>query len=133
MNTRKWILATVVLFVLSNVLTTTWYMITDEANFVTFRRPEVNYLGLMINHLVFVIGFIYLIHLLLQVKPGISSAFGFGMILAGIMFVPSGIVVRSIWQVEFNLFFYLNALAHLVIGGILGVGFQMIHRYGAAG
>lgn len=129
MNFRKSILSVIVLFIASNVLTTVWYMVTDDANFVPFRRSEVNYLGLTLNHLLFVMGFVYLFPYYIKEQNTKGKAFLFGMVLAAIMFIPTGMVVRSIWQVDFNTIFLMNAIAHAVIGGILGILISLIYNY----
>ena len=77
----------------------------------------------------FVLGFVYLFPHLIQAKNSKLNAVLFGVILAGIMFIPTGLVVRSIWEVEFNAIFIKNALAHLAIGGIMGVVFSVIYNY----
>ncbi|WP_350292570.1 hypothetical protein [uncultured Croceitalea sp.] len=129
MKTKKSVLAIVILFVLSNLLTTFWYMVTDEANYVPFRRSEANYLGLIINHLVFVLGFVYLFPSYIKEKNTKPNAFLYGVIVSSIMFIPTGLVVRSIWQVDFDLIFLLNTIAHLVIGGILGLVLYIIYTH----
>ena len=129
MNIKKTIIAVLLLFVVSNVLTTVWYMLTDNANFVSFRRDEINYAGLVFNHLVFVIGFAYLFPFFIKNQNNILRAFWFGMVLAAIMFIPSGMVVRSIWQVDFDFIFLMNTLAHLCIGGILGLTIYLVYNY----
>ena len=129
MSAKKSMLSIVILFVVSNILTTVWYMLTDEANIVSFRREEPNYGGLAINHLVFICGFVYLFpHFIKEQNTRIKS-FIYGVVLALIMFLPTGIVVRSIWQVDFNTIFIFNALAHGVIGGILGLISGVIYNY----
>ena len=53
----------------------------------------------------------------------------YGLLMSALMFIPSGIIVRSIWTVEFNSIFLGNCLAHLVIGGIMGMAVALIHNY----
>ncbi|MDC6366981.1 MULTISPECIES: hypothetical protein [Flavobacteriaceae] len=131
MNTKKTILATLTLFIVSNVLTTIWYMLTDEANFLPFRRSETNYVGLLLNHLIFAIGFVYLFPSYIKGNGNYStgSALRYGVLLAAIMFLPTGFVVRSIWQVDFNLIFLWNTMAHLAIGGLMGILLLLIYNY----
>ena len=129
MNYKKSIVGVLVLFIVSNLLTTAWYMFTDDANYVSFRRSEINYGGLMLNHLLFAAGFVYLFPNYMKEKKFKLNALAFGVILAAIMFIPTGIVVRSIWTVEFNQVFLLNTLAHLSIGGIMGVVLSIIYNY----
>lgn len=129
MNLRKSFLAVVVLFIISNLLTTIWYMVTDDANFVSFRREEINYVGLVLNHLIFVAGFVYLFPNYITDRNSKLNAFWYGSVLAAIMFVPTGMVVRSIWQVDFNLIFLMNSIAHLVIGGVMGIVLSLIYNY----
>ncbi len=129
MNIKKSILSVFILFIVSNVLTTIWYMLTDNANYVPFRRSEINYLGLTLNHVVFAIGFVYLFPHHIKEQNTKGKAFLFGVVLAAIMFIPTGMVVRSIWQVEFNTIFFLNATAHAAIGGIQGIVVHIIHNY----
>ena len=128
MSFKKSILATVVLFIVSNVLTTVWYMISDDANMVSFRRAEMNYGGLMVNHLLFAIGFVYLFPYYYQNFKSFGRAFLYGVIMAAIMFIPTGIVVRSIWEVDFNTIFIFNSMAHLVIGGVMGLVAAFIYN-----
>ena len=40
MNFKKSTLSVLLLFIVSNVLTTIWYMLTDKDNMVSFRREE---------------------------------------------------------------------------------------------
>lgn len=129
MNYKKSILAVILLFITSNLLTTAWYMLTDDANFVSFRRAEINYGGLMLNHFIFVMGFVYLFPNYIKSKKSKLNAFWFGSILAAIMFIPTGLVVRSIWKVDFNQIFLMNTAAHLVIGGVLGIVLSLIYNY----
>ncbi len=129
MSIKKSIFSVLILFIVSNVLTTLWYMLTNDANYVAFRREEVNYIGLIINHLVFVVGFVYLFPFYIKTHNTLLRAFLYGIILAAIMFVPTGIVVRSIWNVDFNTIFFWNAIAHFIIGGILGVIIYLIFNY----
>ncbi len=129
MNLKKSILLTILLFVLSNILTTIWYASTDAANYVSFRREEINYGGLMLNHLIFAVGFMYLFPFYARVHNSKSSAFLFGVILSSIMFIPTGLVVRSIWTVEFNTIFLMNTIAHLIIGGVLGLVSNIMYNY----
>ena len=121
MSTRKTILAVIVAFIVSNVLTTIWYMATDEANMVPYRRAEVNYTGLIVNHLIYALLFVHL--LLTYIKPQGTLVKGFvgGIILGAIMFLPQALVIRSIWAVDFNTIFVFNSLAHILIGGIMGL------------
>ena len=129
MSFKKSSLVVILLFIASNVLTTTWYMLTDDANMVSFRRSEINYGGLMLNHLIFVMGFVYLFPSYIKSQNTKLQAFLFGIVVAAIMFIPTGLVVRSIWQVEINLIFLMNTLAHLTIGGILGLLSSLIYNY----
>jgi len=129
MNLKKTILAVAILFIISNVLTTGWYMAMDSANTVPFSRHEPNYIGLVLNHLVFVGCFIYLFPSFIQPKNTINQAIIFGATMAIIMFIPTGMVVRSIWQVDFDLIFMLNTCAHLVIGAILGIVLRTIYNH----
>lgn len=129
MHVKKTVLSIVLLVVVSTVLTTLWYLVTDDANMVSFRRDQINYNGLMLNHLIFVLGIVYLFPMLLEKHNTVLKSFWFGMVLAAIMFIPTGCVVRSIWQVDFNTIFILNSIAHLAIGGVLGLIFRIIHNY----
>ncbi len=129
MNTKKTALALLVTFLISNVLTTVWYMLTDEANFVPNRRAEINYGALMLNHLLFAAGLVYLFPFYYERFKQLKMGFMYGAIVAGIMFIPTGLVVRSIWTVEINTIFFLNTLAHLAIGGIMGLATALIYNY----
>lgn len=129
MNLKKSIFAVVAAFLLSNILTTLWYMLSDDANFVSFRREEVNYLGLIVNHLIYAFVFVYLFSSFYEKVPKIARAFLYGVLMAAVMFIPSGIVVRSIWTVDFDSIFVFNSLAHLFIGGIMGMVVSLIYNY----
>lgn len=129
MNFKKTILAIIAAFLASNVLTTAWYMFSDEANFVSFRKEEVNYLGLILNHLVYASIFVYLFSSFYEKAPKLSRGFLYGALMGAVMFIPSGIVVRSIWTVDFNTIFLLNSVAHVVIGGMMGLLVAFIYNY----
>ncbi len=129
MNLNKSILAVIVAFLASNILTTVWYMLSDDANFVSFRREEVNYMGLVLNHLIYAFVFVYLFSSFYEKAPKLSRAFLYGALMGAVMFIPSGVVVRSIWTVDFNTIFALNSIAHVVIGGIMGVIVSFIYNY----
>ncbi len=129
MNRKKTMLSILILFVVSNILTTVWYMLSDEANMVSFRREEPIFAGLALNHLIFVSGLVYLFpHFIKEQNTKIKS-FTYGVVLALIMFLPTGIVVRSIWQVEFNTIFAINTMVHSLIGGVLGLILSVIYNY----
>lgn len=129
MNFKKTLLAIIAAFLVSNILTTLWYLMSDAANFVDFRREAVNYLGLVSNHLIYAGVFVYLFSAFYEKSPSISRAFLYGVLMATVMFVPSGIVVRSIWTVDFNAIFLFNSLAHIVIGGLMGIVVSFIYNY----
>lgn len=129
MNFKKSILSVLLLFIISNVLTTLWYMLFDDANMVSFRREEINYLGLMLNHFIYAIGFVYLFPFYFKQHKTYLRAFIFGAILSAIMFIPTGIVVRSIWNVDFNSIFIMNSIAHIAIGGIMGLLIAFIFNF----
>ncbi len=129
MGLKKVVLAVLLLFLVSNLLTTIWYMISDNANMVSFRREGMNYMGLMLNHFIFALGFVYLFPYYFRQHKSFVRAFVFGVILSSIMFIPTGIVVRSIWLVDFNSIFILNSMAHLIIGGIMGLILAVIFNF----
>ena len=129
MNLKKAMLAFIAAFLISNILTTVWYMLSDNANFVSFRKEEVNYLGLILNHLIYAGIFVYLFSSFYEKKPKLSRAFLYGILMGILMFVPSGIVVRSIWTVDFNSIFVLNTMAHTLIGGLMGVVVSLIYNH----
>ena len=81
------------------------------------------------NHLIFAVGFVYLFPSYIKDKNTGINAFWFGLVLAAIMFIPTGLVVRSIWKVDFNQIFLMNTLAHLVIGGAMGLVLSLIYNY----
>jgi undecaprenyl pyrophosphate phosphatase UppP len=72
---------------------------------------------------------VYLFPYLVRGKNNKLHAFWFGVVLAVIMFIPTGLVVRSIWKVDFNSIFLMNTLAHLIIGGVLGIISSLIYNY----
>lgn len=104
-------------------------MISDEANMVSFRREEMNYMGLVLNHFIYAIGFVYLFPYYFKEYRTLLRAFVFGLVLSAIMFIPTGIVTRSIWTVDFNAIFIYNCIAHSIIGGIMGLVIALIYNY----
>lgn len=128
MNVKKATLAFVAGFILSNVLTTVYYIITDEPNFVPIRREETIYIGLLLTHLFFV-GIMVAMFPRWARPDGslISQGAIFGALMSAMMFVPQAILVRSIWTVDFNLIFVVNTIAHLVIGAIVGIVIAWIY------
>ncbi len=122
MNSKKAALALVAGFILSNVLTTVYYIVTDEPNFVPIRRAETVYAGMMLTHLIFV--GIMVVMFPRWSRSGqslLSQGALFGALMAGMMFLPQAILVRSIWTVDFNLIFVVNSIAHVVIGAVIGI------------
>lgn len=126
MSTKKSLLALVIAFILSNVLTTAYYMITDEANMIPYRRDEMNYLALMANHLIYAGLMVHFFPSYYSLNPVRSRAFLFGVLIAALMFVPQALVVRAIWTVDINTIFFVNTLGHLLIGGIMALSIAMV-------
>ena len=83
----------------------------------------------MLNHLIYAIGFVYLFPFYYKEYKTYFRAFAFGVILSVIMFIPTGIVVRSIWAVDFNAIFIMNSIAHITIGGIMGLVMAFIFSF----
>jgi hypothetical protein len=123
MNKSK-IYAIIVGVLSSNVLTTAYYMITSSPNHMgAFQRPEYNYLGLMVNHIIYVSILVLTFARWYRTSDGsvIKQGVIYGLLMAAIMYLPQAFVVRSIWLVEFNLIFVSNIVAHLMIGAIIGL------------
>ncbi|MCG8577625.1 MAG: hypothetical protein MI810_22280 [Flavobacteriales bacterium] len=129
MKLKKMLLAILVTFILSNVLTTVWYMVMDDANYVPYRRAEMNYGLLVLNHLIFAAIFVCLHPFFFQKSPKVERGMVYGLLMAAMMFIPQALVVRAIWEVDVNTIFFLNTLAHLAIGAILGVAVSLIYNY----
>ncbi len=129
MNRTRYILSVLIAFIVSNVLTTLWYSLMDEPNMVSFRREEMNYFGLVMNHLLYASIFVYLFPFYYDRKPGALRSATYGALLSAVMFIPSGMVVRSIWTVDFNSIFILNALAHIVIGALMALATAKIYHF----
>ena len=128
MNGKKAILALVAGFILSNVLTTVYYIITDEPNFVPIRREETIYIGLILTHLIFVGIMVIMFPRWARTDGSLIMQGGiFGLLMSAMMFVPQAVLVRSIWTVDFNLIFIVNTIAHLVIGAIVGAAIAWIY------
>lgn len=121
MTTKRFVLATVIAFLISNILTSLWYMLMDGPNEVPFRRETMNYGLLMANHLIYAGLMVYFYHYHFAQRSTVGAAFIFGVLIAALMFIPQALVVRSIWTVDVNPVFFLNTLAHLVIGGVMAV------------
>ena len=121
MPTKTFLLATVVAFLVSNVLTTLWYMLMDAPNVVPFRRETMNYGLLIFNHLIYAALMVHFYPFYRVKHNTISGAFRFGVLIAALMYIPQALVIRSIWTVDVNTIFFLNTLAHLAIGGAMGV------------
>ena len=132
MSTRKSIWAVVAAFLLSNILTTAYYMLTDEANMVPYRRESINYAALLANHLIYAALFVHLFAPYYKQRPQLSRGFLYGVLMAAVMFVPQALVVRGIWKVDINTIFFINSLAHLLIGGIMGVVTALIYGKSSA-
>ncbi len=128
MKAKYFLLSMVAAFIVSDVLTTVWYMVMDEANYVSFRREEMNYGLLTLNHLIYAAIMVYFYTFYFAKKPKLSDSFIYGALMAAMMFIPSALVVRSIWTVDVNPIFFLNTLAHLLIGGVMAVVIHLIVR-----
>lgn len=121
MPTKKFLLATVVAFLVSSVLTTLWYMLMDAPNVVPFRRETMDYGLLTLNHLIYAALMVHFYPYYRVKQNTIGGAFRFGVLIAALMYIPQALVIRSIWTVDVNAIFILNTLAHLVIGGAMGI------------
>jgi hypothetical protein len=122
MNKSK-IYAIIAAVLLSNLLTTVYYIITSSPNHMgAFQRPEYNYLGLMVNHIIYVSIAVSTFTRWYRAGDGgiVKQGIIYGVLMAAIMYLPQAFVVRSIWYVEFNLIFVFNIVAHLCIGAIIG-------------
>ncbi len=128
MTTKRFLLATGVAFLISNVLTSLWYMLMDGLNEVPFRRETMNYGLLMANHFIYAGLMVYFYPFYFAQRSTVGAAFVFGVLIAALMFIPQALVVRSIWTVDVNPIFFLNTLAHLVIGGAMGVAIYYLVR-----
>ena len=128
MNLKKFIFSTFITFFFSTLLTTIWYSLSSEANTVSFTRATPNYGLLTTNHLLYAIGFVYLFPFYYNNFKTTKSAFLYGVIVASIMFIPTGLVVRAIWEVEFDMIFIINTFIHILIGGITGVITALIYN-----
>lgn len=119
-------LSILIAFIISNVLTTVWYMLTDEANMVPYRRAEINYGAMMFQHLIYAGLMVYLFPYYYKEARTKLRAFIFGCLIATIMYIPQAVVIRAIWEVDFNSIFVFNTLAHIIIGGIMGLVISII-------
>ncbi|MFX3625818.1 MAG: hypothetical protein ACN6I4_00525 [bacterium] len=126
MKTKYFILSVIAAFFVSNILTTVWYMLMDEANYVPFRREEMNYAALTLNHIIYAGLMVYFYPFYYLKKPSMGNAFVYGILIAALMFIPQALVVRSIWTVDIDANFFMNTIAHLVIGGVMGVFIKLI-------
>ena len=123
---KKNLLAGLAAFVLSNALTTAWYMAMSDQNAVEFRREEFNYAALMVNHLLFAGLFVYFFPFYYKPAPKIGRAMLYGVLMAALMYLPQALVIRAIWEVEIDLMFAANSSAHLAIGGVMGLAVGLI-------
>ncbi|TRX60774.1 hypothetical protein FNH22_06955 [Fulvivirga sp. M361] len=128
MKTKYFIISTATAFLISNVLTTLWYMMMDGPNYVPFRREEINYGMLMLNHLLYAGLMVYFYPFFYAKKPSLFEAFTFGALISALMFIPQALVIRSIWTVDINMIFVLNTIAHLIIGGLMAIMIYFILR-----
>jgi len=128
MPTKRLILATIAAFLLSNILTTLWYMLMDAPNEVPFRRETMNYGLLTLNHLIYAGLMVYLFPYYWAKNASVAGAFQYGIVIAALMYIPQALVIRSIWTIDVNMIFLLNTLAHLVIGGVMGVAIFYLTR-----
>lgn len=128
MSTKTFLLAIIAAFLVSNVLTTFWYMIMDAPNVVPFRREAMNYGLLTLNHVIYAALMVYFFPYYRAKHEGVGRAFQFGVLMAAMMYIPQALVIRSIWTVDVNAIFVFNTLAHLVIGGVMGIAIYYLTR-----
>ena len=100
----------------------------DAPNEVPFRRETMNYGLLMLNHLIYAGLMVYLFPYYWAKHASAAGAFQYGIVIAALMYIPQALVIRSIWTVDVNMIFLLNTLAHLVIGGVMGVAISRFIR-----
>ena len=133
MNTGKALTALVVGFLLSNILTTIYYIVTASMNTVPFQREQQVFVGLFLTHLIFVGIMVYMYPRWSRAgDSAVAQGALFGALMAAMMFIPQAVLVRSIWTVDFNTIFVANVVAHTVIGAMVGVAIALIHARGSS-
>ncbi len=124
---KKFIGSFIVCFLLNNILTIAWYTFTAEANTVPFKREQPDYLLLQLNHIVFAFILAYVYPMGYKGGNLVTEGFRFGVLMGILMFLPTGLVVRGIWQVPANLMFVYNTIFHAIASGICGIGIAFIY------
>ncbi|WP_372371194.1 hypothetical protein [Candidatus Uabimicrobium sp. HlEnr_7] len=119
---KKFLAAFITCFLISNVLTIVWYTATADANSVPFKREQPDYLLLQLNHIVFAFILAYIYPIGYKGGSLLKEGFCFGVLMGILMFLPTGLVVRGIWEVPANLMFVFNTIFHALAGGVCGVG-----------
>ncbi|KAA3642929.1 MAG: hypothetical protein DWQ07_20620 [Chloroflexi bacterium] len=133
MSTGRAITALVVGFLLSNILTTIYYIVTASMNTVPFQREQQVFIGLFLTHFIFVGIMVYMYpRWSRSVDSAVAQGALFGALMAAMMFIPQAVLVRSIWTVDFNAIFAANIVAHTVIGAIVGIAIALIHSRGSS-
>ncbi len=113
-------LSAVLAFIASNVLSTAYYMATATENTVAFARDVPRYELLTANHLVFAVALAWLYPRFIDHGSRATAGLRFGAMMGLVMFVPTGLVVRGIWTVDFDAIFLANCAFHIGCGAVLG-------------
>ena len=102
-------------------------------NTVPFQREQQVFVGLILTHLIFVGIMVYMYPRWSRAgDSAVSQGALFGALMAGMMFIPQAVLVRSIWTVNFDAIFAANIVAHTVIGAIVGIAIAFIHARGTS-
>src|SRR5689334_17806848 len=107
--TKSAIKSTLAVTVISAVSNSVYYAATAAMNHLAFTRP-MPLLGLMLaNHVVYALLMTYLYPRFARTGSNGEAAW-FGTVMGALMFIPTGLVVRSAWEVPADLVFLSNTV-----------------------
>ncbi|MEM7029054.1 MAG: hypothetical protein AAF629_05635 [Chloroflexota bacterium] len=127
MTIKKFTIAVVVAFIISNILNTIYYAVTAAGHVWEMTKAEPNYPLLMLNHLVFVLLLAYVYPIGYKGGSPIAEGARFGALMGLIMFVPTGLVVRAAWEVPITPYFLADIVFHTLATAIMGISIAFVY------
>jgi hypothetical protein len=113
--------------VVSMITNSVYYFVTAEMNHLAITRP-MPLMGMMIaNHVVFALLMSY-IYPRYKRSESLSEGATYGVLMGAVSFIPSGLVVRSAWDVPAGLPFVANIICALVTGALMGLVIARLQR-----
>lgn len=121
--------ATISAMIISMIGNTIYFTATHEYHAFEMTKSE-PIMGMMIlNHVVYAAMMTYLISRFVGKDDDvIKTGMWLGACLGVVMFVPSGLIVRSAWEVPITYFFALDIIFEILLSGLMGITVGWLYK-----